>query len=59
MRCDYLLEQSKQLCYRIIGSLFWTYVPDAFVIPPLKTHKEWIKNRKDLCLKQETKLENY
>jgi broad-specificity NMP kinase len=49
MRCDYLLEQSKQLGYRIIGSLFRVYVPDAIVIPPLKTYKEWIKNRKDLC----------
>jgi len=56
--CDNLLDQSKQLGYRIIGSLFWTYIPDASP-PPLKAHKEWIKNRKDLYLKQETKLENY
>ena len=33
MRCDYLLEQYKQLGYRIIGSLFWAYVPDAIVTP--------------------------
>ena len=50
MSCDYMLEQSKQLGYRVIGSLFWAYVPYAIVIPPLKTHKEWIKIEKNYVL---------
>ena len=48
LRADYMSEQSKLLGYRIIGSLFWEYIPDAIVIPPLELHKKYIKNRKDL-----------
>lgn len=48
LRADYMLEQSKQLGYRIIGALFWEYIPDAIVIPPLKIHKKYMLSRKDL-----------
>jgi GTPase SAR1 family protein len=50
MRCDYLLEQSKQLGYKVIGALFWKYVPDAIVMPDIEIHKRWIATRDDLCL---------
>lgn len=48
LRCDYMLEQSKLLGYRIIGAPFWEYKADAVVIPPLKIHKMYAKKRKDL-----------
>lgn len=48
LRADYMSEQSKLLGYRIIGSLFWEYIPDAIVIPPLELHKNYIKKRKGL-----------
>ena len=48
LRCDYILEQSKLLGYRIIGAPHWEYKADAVVIPPLKIHKMYAKNRKDL-----------
>jgi hypothetical protein len=51
LRADYMSEQSKLLGYRIIGSLFWEYVPDAIVIIPLKLHKKYVSKRKDLNLK--------
>jgi hypothetical protein len=50
-RADYMLEQSKQLGYRIIGSLFWDYCADVIVLPPLSIHKSYINKRKDLQLK--------
>ena len=31
-------EQTKLLGFRIIGALYWEYLPDAIVIPPLKQH---------------------
>ena len=48
LRADYMLEQSKLLGYCVIGALFWEYVPDAIVIPPLKIHKQYMNKRKDL-----------
>ena len=48
MRCDYMMEQSKLLGYRIIGALFWEYKADAVVIPPIGVHKEYAKSRPDL-----------
>ena len=50
LRADYMLEQSKLLGYRIIGSLFWEYKADAIVNLPLDIHKEYLKNRKDISL---------
>lgn len=38
LRCDYMNEQTKLLGFRIIGALYWEYLPDAIVIPPLKQH---------------------
>ena len=32
MRADYLLEQSKMLGFRLIGSLYYNYIPDAILI---------------------------
>ena len=43
-----MLEQSKVYGYRIIGALFWEYPVDAIVIPPLRTHKLYVSNWKDL-----------
>lgn len=52
LRAEYILEQSRALGYRIIGSLFWEDItPDAIVIPRLNIHKKYLKNRKDLDLK--------
>ena len=48
LRCDYMNEQTKLLGFRIIGALFWDYLPDAIVIPDLKTHKKYLLKRKDL-----------
>jgi DNA polymerase III delta prime subunit len=48
MRADYITEQSKQLGYWLIGSLFWEYKADAIVIPPWSIHKEYVKKRGDL-----------
>ena len=48
MRADYITEQSKQLGYWLIGSLFWEYKADAIVIPPWSIHEKYIKNRGDL-----------
>ena len=48
LRADYILEQSKLLGYRIIGSLFWDYQADAMVIPPLEEHRWYIHHRSDL-----------
>jgi hypothetical protein len=48
LRCDYMSEQTKLLGFRIIGALFWNYIPDAIVIPPPDIHKKYIGKRKDL-----------
>ena len=48
LRCDYMSEQTKSFGFRIIGSLFWDYSPDAIIIPKLKLHKKYLLNRKDL-----------
>ena len=48
LRCDYMSEQSKILGFRIIGALFWDYLPDAIVIPDLKIHKKYLSKRIDL-----------
>jgi len=48
MRADYMLEQSKQYGYKIIGALFWKYVADAVVILPYEKHLEYYLSRKDL-----------
>jgi len=47
-RADYITEQSKQMGYRLIGSLFWEYKADAIVIPPWDIHSKYLENRKDL-----------
>ena len=44
-RADYLCEQSRELGFRLIGALYYSYVPDAIVIPPLKIHYEYMKLR--------------
>ena len=48
MRADYITEQSKQLGYWLIGSLFWEYKADAIVIPPWNIHKMYVEKRGDL-----------
>ena len=48
LRADYITEQSKQLGFWLIGSLFWEYKADAIVIPPWNIHSEYIKKRSDL-----------
>lgn len=48
LRADYITEQSKQLGYWLIGSLFWEYKADAIVIPPWSIHREYVKKRRDL-----------
>ena len=50
LRCDYSLELCKSLGFRIIGALFWKYIPDAIVILSDSKHKEYLKKRKDLNL---------
>ena len=40
MRADYLLEQSKMLGFRLIGSLYYNYIPDAILI-----HEAYINKR--------------
>ena len=44
LRADYITEQSKQLGYWLIGSLFWEYKADAIVIPPWDIHSQYIKH---------------
>lgn len=56
LRADYMLEQSKIYGYRIIGALFWEYKADAMIIPPIKQHKAYMLNRKDLDIKQINKM---
>ena len=48
LRADYITEQSKQLGYWLIGSLFWEYKADAIVIPPWSIHEKYVKKRGDL-----------
>ena len=48
LRADYMLEQSKQYGFRIIGALFWKYKADCMIIPPVDIHKRFLKSRKDL-----------
>lgn len=43
-----MLEQSRALGFRLVGSLFWEFVPNAIVIPDLRIHKKYLIKRKDL-----------
>ena len=45
LRADYLLEQSKLLGIRLIGSLYYNYIPDAIVILDEKIHSNYIDKR--------------
>lgn len=49
MRADYMMEQSRALGFRVIGALFYNFIPDAIVIPDLKYHKEMMAKRKDMA----------
>ena len=57
-RADYILQQSKLFGFRIIGSLFWDYDPDAIVIPPLDIHIKYINYRTDLKYIEVIKIRN-
>jgi hypothetical protein len=46
LRADYLLEQSKLLGLRLIGSLYYNYIPDAIVILDETIHSKYIDERK-------------
>jgi len=48
LRADYLLEQSKLLGIRLIGSLYYNYIPDAIVILDEKIHSNYIDQRNKL-----------
>lgn len=48
LRADYLLEQSKLLGLRLIGSLYYNYIPDAIVILDEKNHSNYINKRNKL-----------
>ena len=59
LRANYMLEQSRALGYRIIGSLFWPgFIPDAIVIPNLKDHLILLKKRKDLDVETVKEIRN-
>ena len=58
LRADYILEQSKLLGYRIIGSLFWEYSADAVVIIPLEEHREYVSQRSDLQIEKVYEMRN-
>ena len=59
MRADYITEQSKLLGYKLIGSLFWQYVPDAIVIIPLELHNEYLKSRPDLTYRKVMEIRSF
>jgi len=44
-RSDIITIQAKKLGFWIIGSDNYDIIPDAIVIPPWNTHKQYIKNR--------------
>jgi len=49
LRSGYIIEQSRALGYRILGSSFWEDIkPDAIVMPDYKVHKELILKRGDI-----------
>jgi hypothetical protein len=48
LRADYLLEQSKLLGLRLIGSLYYNYIPDAIVILDEDLHSKYIDQRNKL-----------
>lgn len=48
LRADYLLEQSKLLGIRLIGSLYYNYIPDAIVILDKDIHCNYIDQRNKL-----------
>tara|TARA_B100000809_G_C14811283_1_gene413933 strand:- start:88 stop:582 length:495 start_codon:yes stop_codon:yes gene_type:complete len=48
MLCDQYLATMKQLGVRVIGSLFWEYIPDAIVLIPKNTHYIYVQKRADL-----------
>jgi len=51
LRADYLLEQSKLLGIRLLGSLYYNYIPDAIVILDQKIHSKYIDERNKLDTK--------
>lgn len=51
LRADYLLEQSKLLGIRLLGSLYYNYIPDAIVILDEKIHSKYIDERNKLDTK--------
>ena len=48
LRADYLLEQSKLLGLRLIGSLYYNYIPDAIIILDDTIHSKYIDERNKL-----------
>ena len=56
LRADYMLEQSKQYGFRIIGALFWEYKADCIIIPPIEKHKLFLKSREDLDFSKVIKM---
>ena len=51
LRNEYIIEQSRALGYRILGSLFWEDIkPDAIVMPDYKDHKKLFQKRNDINL---------
>ena len=44
-RADYLIEQTIHQGFNLIGALYYEYIPDAIVIPPLSIHQEYLNKR--------------
>ena len=36
------------LCFRLIGSLYYNYIPDAIIIPPITIHELYIHKRNNI-----------
>lgn len=45
---DVWLKAMKDVGFKVLGSLFWDYVPDLIVIIPENVHKQYVANRDDL-----------
>ena len=58
-KIDNILETCKKDGFNIIGSLFWDYIPDAIVIPPLDIHIKYLKMRNDLNYSDVMTIRNY
>ena len=58
LQADELSSQTRARGFCIIGSLFWSYVPDAIVMPPLHTHLDYLSQRLDLCADQVLQVRN-